>query len=150
MNEMYDVMIIGAGAAGLTAGIYSSRARLNTIILNEGAIGGQMVLTDEIANYPGVETTKGYVVANTMKKQAKDFGCTIKSNITIDSYNLYGEVKHVSLTDGREFSAKSVILAPGGRPHSLNIPGENEFKGTGISYCATCDGEFFTEKELIV
>jgi thioredoxin reductase (NADPH) len=109
-----------------------------------------MVLTDEIANYPGVETTKGYVVANTMKKQAKDFGCTIKSNITIDSYNLYGEVKHVSLTDGREFSAKSVILAPGGRPHSLNIPGENEFKGTGISYCATCDGHFFQGKDVIV
>lgn len=150
MDEIYDVMILGAGAAGLAAGIYSSRAKLNTLILNEGAIGGQMVLTNEIANYPGVETTNGFVVANTMKKQAKDFGCKIKSNIKIIDYNLDGSVKNVKLEDGREFNAYSVILAPGGRPRSLNIPGENDFKGTGISYCATCDGEFFTDKELIV
>jgi len=150
MDEIYDVMILGAGAAGLAAGIYSSRAKLNTLILNEGAIGGQMVLTNEIANYPGVETTNGFVVANTMKKQAKDFGCKIKSNLKIIDYNLDGSVKNVKLEDGREFNAYSVILAPGGRPRSLNIPGENDFKGTGISYCATCDGEFFTDKELIV
>ncbi len=150
MNEVYDVMILGAGAAGLTAGIYSSRAKLNTLILNEGAVGGQMVLTNEIANYPGVETTNGFMVANTMKKQAKDFGCKIRSNVKIARYELSGNIKKVILEDGREFSARSVILAPGGRPRSLNIPGENEFKGTGISYCATCDGEFFTGKELIV
>ena len=150
MSDLYDVMIVGAGAAGLTAGIYSSRARLNTLILNEGAVGGQIVLTNEIANYPGVETTRGFEVANTMKKQAKDFGCKIKSNIKIATYDLAGEIKAVKLEDGREFSAKSVILAPGGRPRSLNIPGEDNFKGTGISYCATCDGEFFTGKELVV
>ena len=150
MDEIYDVMIIGAGAAGLTAGIYTSRAKLSTIILNEGAIGGQMVLTNEVANYPGVETTKGFSLANTMKKQAKDFGCKIKSNIKIAEYHLTGDVKSVTLNDGKEFKAKSVILAQGGRPRSLNIPGEDAFKGTGISYCATCDGEFFTDKELIV
>lgn len=150
MNKIYDVMILGAGAAGLTAGIYASRARLDTLILNEGAVGGQMVLTNEIANYPGVETTNGYIVANTMKKQAKDFGCTIKSNIKIVEYNLDAQVKSVKLDDGREFHSKSVILTPGGRPRPLNIPGENDFKGTGISYCATCDGEFFTGQELIV
>ncbi len=150
MDEVFDVMIVGAGAAGLTAGIYASRAKLNTIILNEGAIGGQMVLTNELANYPGVETTKGFVLASTMKKQAKDFGCKIKSNVKIDEYNLNGTIKTVRLTDGRTFSAKSVILAQGGRPRSLNISGEDEYKGTGISYCATCDGEFFTDKELIV
>ena len=150
MDEIYDVMITGAGAAGLTAGIYTSRAKLSTIILNEGAIGGQMVLTNEVANYPGVETTKGFSLANTMKKQAKDFGCKIKSNIKIAEYHLTGDVKSVTLNDGKEFKAKSVILAQGGRPRSLNIPGEDAFKGTGISYCATCDGEFFTDKELIV
>ena len=150
MDEVFDVMILGAGAAGLTAGIYSSRAKLNTLIINEGAIGGQMVLTNEIANYPGVELTNGYVVANTMKKQAKDFGCKIKSNVKIDEYDLAGEVKTVKLQDGRVFQAKSVILAPGGKPRPLNISGEDEFKGTGISYCATCDGEFFTGKELVV
>ncbi len=150
MDEIFDVMILGAGAAGLTAGIYSSRAKLNTLILNEGAIGGQMVLTNEIANYPGVEMTNGYVVANTMKKQAKDFGCKIKSNVNIKDLQLERSVKTVELEDGRTFSAKSVVLAPGGKPRPLNIPGEDKFKGTGISYCATCDGEFFTGKEIIV
>lgn len=149
-GEIYDVLIVGGGAAGLTAGIYSSRARLSTLILNEGAIGGQMVLTDEIANYPGVELTNGYLLANTMKKQAREFGCKIKSNLKITSYDLEGEIKRIVLEDGREFSAKSVILAPGGRPRPLQIPGEEQFKGSGISYCATCDGEFFTGKEVIV
>ncbi|MEA1875619.1 MAG: FAD-dependent oxidoreductase [Bacteroidota bacterium] len=150
MDEVFDVMIIGAGAAGLTAGIYSSRAKHSTLILNEGAVGGQLILTNEIANYPGVETTQGYSVANTMKKQAKEFGCKIKSNIRIKDYNLSGSVKKVVLDDGREFSAKTVILAPGGKPRPLGIPGEEEFKGKGISYCATCDGDFFTGKEIAV
>ncbi|MGM0621286.1 MAG: NAD(P)/FAD-dependent oxidoreductase [Bacteroidota bacterium] len=150
MNDTYDVMIIGAGAAGLTAGIYSSRAKLSTLILNEGAVGGQMVLTEEIANYPGVAATKGYMLANTMKQQAKSFGCKIKSNVKIARYNFEGDVKEVELEDGRTFQARSVILTPGGRPRSLNIPGENQFKGTGISYCATCDGDFFTGKEVVV
>ena len=150
MDEVFDVMIVGAGAAGLTAGIYASRAKLSTVILNEGAIGGQMVLTNEIANYPGVETTNGFVLANTMKKQAKDFGCKIKSNVKIVEYKLNEKIKSVVLDDGRTFSAKAVILAQGGRPRSLNIPGEETFKGRGISYCATCDGEFFTDKELVV
>lgn len=150
MDEVFDVMILGAGAAGLTAGIYSSRAKLTTIILNEGVVGGQMILTDEIANYPGVELTKGYMVANTMKKQAKDFGCKIKSNVKITSLQLEGPLKTVELKDGRRFQAKSVILAPGGKPRSLDITGEDDFKGKGISYCATCDGDFFTGKELIV
>lgn len=150
MEDVFDVMILGAGAAGLTAGIYSSRAKLNTIILNEGAVGGQMVLTNEIANYPGVELTNGYVVANIMKKQAKDFGCKIKSNINIKSLKLDGNIKSIELEDGRTFNSKAVVLAPGGKPRPLNIPGEEKFKGTGISYCATCDGEFFTNKEIIV
>jgi thioredoxin reductase (NADPH) len=150
MDEIYDVMIIGAGAAGLTAGIYTSRSKLSTLILNEGAVGGQMVLTEEIANYPGVETTKGYLLANTMKQQAKNFGCKIKSNIKIKEMQFDGDIKSVILDDGREFHSKAVILTPGGRPRSLNIPGEDQFKGKGISYCATCDGDFFTDKEVVV
>ncbi|PKP34087.1 MAG: pyridine nucleotide-disulfide oxidoreductase [Bacteroidetes bacterium HGW-Bacteroidetes-17] len=150
MDTTYDVIILGAGAAGLSAGIYTSRARLNTLILNEGAVGGQMVLTHEIANYPGVEITNGYALANIMKKQAKDFGCKIKSNIKISNYDFSGDLKTINLNDGRSFQAKSVILTPGGRPRNLNIPGEDQFKGTGISYCATCDGDFFTDKEIVV
>jgi thioredoxin reductase (NADPH) len=149
-EELFDVIIVGGGAAGLTAGIYSSRAKLSTLILNEGAIGGQMVLTEEIANYPGVEKTSGYLLASTMKQQAKEFGCKIKSNLKIRTYDLNGEIKRVVLEDGRKFHSRSVILAPGGRPRPLQIPGEERFKGSGISYCATCDGEFFTGKEVIV
>ena len=150
MDEIFDVIIIGAGAAGLTAGIYTSRAKLSTLILNEGAIGGQMVLTEEIANYPGVAATKGYMLANTMKEQAKSFGCKIKSNIKISKYQFDTQVKEVELADGRKFKAKAVILTPGGRPRSLNIEGEAEYKGKGISYCATCDGDFFTGREVVV
>jgi thioredoxin reductase (NADPH) len=150
MEETYDLIIIGAGAAGLTSGIYASRAKLRTVLLNEGVVGGQMVLTEEVANYPGVETTKGYMLANTMKTQAKSFGCKIKSNIIIADFKLEGKTKTVILEDGRIFKAPAVILAPGGRPRSLNIPGEDQFKGTGISYCATCDGDFFTGKEVVV
>jgi thioredoxin reductase (NADPH) len=150
MEEVFDVIIIGAGAAGLTAGIYTSRAKLSTLILNEGAVGGQMVLTEEIANYPGVESVKGYELANTMKNQAKNFGCKIKSNIKISKYKFEGDVKEIELTDGRLFKGKSIILTPGGRPRSLNLEGEEEYKGRGISYCATCDGDFFTGKEVVV
>lgn len=150
MDEVFDVIIIGAGAAGLTAGIYTSRAKLSTLILNEGAVGGQMVLTEEIANYPGVAATKGYMLANTMKQQAKSFGCKIKSNIKIEKYSFEGKIKRIELADGRIFKGKSVILTPGGRPRSLNIEGEEQFKGRGISYCATCDGDFFTGKNVVV
>lgn len=150
MDEVFDVIIIGAGAAGLTAGIYTSRAKLSTLILNEGAVGGQMVLTEEIANYPGVELIKGYELANTMKNQANNFGCKIKSNIKISKYNFEDKVKEIELIDGRKFKSKTIILTPGGRPRSLNIEGEEVFKGKGISYCATCDGDFFTGKEVVV
>lgn len=150
MEENFDVIILGGGAAGLTAGIYTSRAKLKTLILNQGAVGGQMVLTNEIANYPGVELTNGYSLANIMKKQAKEFGCKIKSNVKIASYDFEGEVKSVELSNGITYHSKALILALGGKPRPLNIPGEETYKGKGISYCATCDGDFFTDKELIV
>ena len=150
MEKIYDVMILGAGAAGLSAGIYASRGKLETLILSEGVTGGQMVLTNEIANYPGVEMIKGYELSDIMKRQAKSFGCTLKANVKIVSYRLSEEIKEVTLEDGRVFRAKAVILAPGGRPRSLNIPGEKEFEGRGISYCATCDADFFRDKRLIV
>lgn len=149
-NNHYDAIIIGAGPAGLTAGIYLSRARLKTLLISEGMVGGQLVLTHEIANYPGVESISGYQLANIMKKQAKTFGCDIKSNISIDNIRLEGETKSVSLSDGNTYTAESILLTPGGRSRTLGIPGEDRFKGKGISYCATCDGDFFTDKEIVV
>jgi thioredoxin reductase (NADPH) len=149
-NNHYDAIIIGGGPAGLTAGIYLSRSRLRTLIVNEGTIGGQMVLTHEIANYPGVENISGYQLANIMKKQAKSFGCDIKANISIRSIELLGEEKRVTLDDGSLFTSEVMILTPGGRSRTLGVDGEDTFKGRGISYCATCDGDFFDGKEIIV
>ncbi|MHB8854097.1 MAG: thioredoxin-disulfide reductase [Ignavibacteriaceae bacterium] len=150
LNEYYDTIVIGGGPAGLTAGIYLSRSKMKTLILNEGTVGGQIILTHEIANYPGIEKISGYQLANVMKSQAKSFGCTIKSNIKITGMDLTGDVKVVEINNKEIYSAGSVIFATGGRSRNLNVPGEEKFKGKGISYCATCDGDFFQDKNIIV
>lgn len=148
--QYYDAIVIGAGPAGLTAGIYLSRARLRTLIVDEGTVGGQLVLTHEIANYPGVESISGYRLAMIMKKQATNFGCDIKANSSVRHLELEGEIKSLSLSDGSTYTAQSIILTPGGRSRTLGVPGEDNFKGRGISYCATCDGDFFTDREIVV
>lgn len=149
MKHTYDVIVLGGGAAGLTAGIYLSRAKVKTLILNEGMVGGQMILTYEIANYPGIEKTTGYELSMTMKKQAESFGCEIKQNILIDELNLEGEIKSIKVGED-EFLAKSVIIASGGKSRNLNVEGEEAYKGRGISYCATCDGDFYTGQDIFV
>ncbi len=149
-NNHYDAIVVGAGPAGLTAGIYLSRARLKTLIIDEGTVGGQMVLTHEIANYPGVESISGYQLANIMKKQAKSFGCEIKGNASVGNIDLSGELKKLTLSEGTLYTSSVMILTPGGRSRTLGVTGENRFKGKGISYCATCDGDFFTDKEIVV
>ncbi len=146
----YNTIVVGAGPAGLTAGIYLARAKVRILILNEGVVGGQMILTYEIANYPGVESISGYQLSNIMKKQALSFGCEIRANIRISDLKLEGRVKQVTLSDGNTFTADTIILAPGGRPRTIGAAGEDDFKGRGISYCATCDGDFFTGKEIVV
>jgi thioredoxin reductase (NADPH) len=148
--QSYDVIVVGAGPAGLTAGIYLARAKMRTLILNEGTVGGQTVLTHEIANYPGIESISGHQLATTMKNQAKKFGCSIRSNITVTKFDLAGDTKRVEVNGKEEFTAPAVILATGGRSRTLGVPGEGEFKGKGISYCATCDGDFFQDRDIIV
>jgi thioredoxin reductase (NADPH) len=150
MENHYEAIIIGAGPAGLTAGIYLSRAKVKTLILNEGTVGGQMVLTHEIANYPGVESISGYQLAMIMKRQAESFGCTIKSNIIVKEIETKGRIKSVKLSDGKQFTADALIITTGGRSRTIGVPGEEKLKGRGISYCATCDGDFFTDKEIVV
>ncbi len=146
----FDVLILGGGPAGLTAGIYLSRARIDTVILNEGTVGGQTVLTHEIANYPGVESINGYQLARTMKNQAIRFGCTVRSNVKVTRLDLTGSLKKVEINNKETYTARAVIIASGGRSRMLNVPGEEKFKGHGISYCATCDGDFFTGQNIIV
>ncbi len=150
MENHFDVIVIGAGAAGLTAGIYLSRAKVKTLMLNEGAVGGQMVLTHEIANYPGVSSISGYELARNMKTQALNFGCVIKSNIKITKLNLTESIKSVEINNKQTFTSNAVIIATGGKSRMLGVVGEENYKGKGVSYCATCDGDFFTGKEIIV
>lgn len=150
LQNHFDVIVIGGGAAGLTAGIYLSRAKMKTLILNEGAIGGQMVLTHEIANYPGIESISGYELARNMKAQAQKFGCVIKSNIKITELDLTDDIKKITVNNKDTYTSNAVIIATGGRSRTIGAIGEDEFKGKGISYCATCDGDFFQDKEIIV
>jgi thioredoxin reductase (NADPH) len=149
-SNHYDVIILGGGPAGLTAAIYLSRARLKTLLLTEGTPGGQMTLTHEIANYPGIEKINGYMLGSVMKKQATAFGTVVKGNTEISSFSLEGAVKSVTAGDGQTYTSDAVILATGGRSRTLGVTGEDTFKGRGISYCATCDGDFFTGKEIVV
>ncbi len=149
-NAEFDFIIIGAGPAGLTAGIYLSRARMRTLIIDKGIAGGQMVLSHEIANYPGYDNIPGYQLGDSMRKQAGQFGCKIIQNTKIKSISPAGGTKRVYLEDGTVYTSKVLILATGGRARELNVEGEEDFKGRGISYCATCDGDFFTGKDVIV
>ncbi|MDA3904571.1 MAG: FAD-dependent oxidoreductase [Bacteroidales bacterium] len=149
-NTNYDAIILGGGPAGLTSGIYLARAKANVLIIDNSMIGGQTILTHEIANYPGIENTSGFMLANTMKKQAENFGCTIKSNAKVERLILDSDQKSIILSNGESYTAKAIILATGGRSRMVGAKGEQQFKGMGISYCATCDGDFFTNKEIIV
>lgn len=149
-GTVFDAIVIGGGPAGLTAGIYLARAKARTLILNEGPAGGQMVLTHEIANYPGVESISGYQLASVMKNQAAKFGCDIRANVKISALDVHGEMKHVEVNGKLRFSAPAMILAPGGRSRMLGVPGEDRLKGKGISYCATCDGDFFQDRDIVV
>ncbi|NPA45547.1 MAG: FAD-dependent oxidoreductase [Chlorobi bacterium] len=149
-ENKFDIIIIGGGPAGLTSGIYLSRAKVKALILNEGISGGQMSLTHEVANYPGIESISGYMLSRNMQKQAETFGCVVKSNIKVTGYDLTGKVKKITVNDKDVYEAKAVIIATGGKSREIGAVGEKEFAGRGVSYCATCDGDFFQDKEIIV
>ncbi len=148
--ENYDVIIIGGGAAGLTAGIYASRARLKTLLLEKGLVGGLATYTNEIENYPGFpDKPKGEGITNLMKEQAKNMGVVFKLT-DVKSVELQGEVKRVE-TFRNIFTAKTVILATGGRPRITKAENEEKFLfDKGISFCATCDAAANTDKTVVV
>lgn len=145
----YEVIIIGGGPAGLTAGIYLARAKQRVLILDQGTIGGQVNLTHAVANYPGLPELSGYELARTMRRQAESFGCELLSNRKIARVDLAGEVKEVA-TPEEVYRARAVILAVGGEPRRLGLPSEERLRGRGVSYCATCDGDFFTGEDIVV
>ncbi len=148
MMEIKDLIIIGAGPAGLTAGIYAGRARVSTLILEKGIPGGTIILSDRIENYPGFNGSSPFELMETMRKQAERFGAEIRQGevIGLSKENDHWKVK----TATEEYLAKAVIVATGTTHKKLGIHGEEELTGRGVSFCATCDGPFFKGKEVIV
>ncbi|MDP3176943.1 MAG: FAD-dependent oxidoreductase, partial [Spirochaetaceae bacterium] len=149
MEPDYDVIIIGAGAAGLAAAQYGARANLRTLVVEEIAPGGQALLIDELENYPGVKgPVNGYAFSEIMREQAEAFGATF---ITASALSLSKEGgRFVLETSEGRLVAFAVILATGSKHRHLDVPGEKEFAGRGVSYCATCDGPFFKRKRMLV
>lgn len=149
MSKVYDVIILGAGPAGLTAGLYAGRARLSTLIIEKGQDGGQIAITDEIENYPGsLEHETGPSLVARMTAQAAKFGAERVSDV-ITSVSLEGDVKKLVGNKG-EYLAKTVILATGASPKPIGCEGEGKYIGKGVSYCATCDAAFFEDFEVFV
>ena len=150
-SEQYaiDVIIIGGGPAGLTAGIYSARSGLKTVLIEKLMSGGQVLLTDTVENYPGFpEAISGFELMSRMGEQAERFGLKIE---TAEAAGLDFSSGHKTIrTDSGDFTAKAVILCMGASPKRLDIDGETEFTGKGVSYCATCDGPFYKDKDVIV
>jgi len=147
---MYDVIIIGGGPAGLTAGLYTSRGRLKTLLIEKGLIGGLVTTTEWVENYPGFEEgVMGAELAQKMQQQATKFGLEIKQ-AAVERVSVDGKKKTITLDDGSQLEAKALILTTGAHPRTLKIPGEDEFRGKGVSYCATCDGAFFKDNDIAV
>ena len=151
MSTAYDVIIVGAGPAGLTAAIYASRARLRTLVLDESVPGGQMKTTHKVSNFPGFpEDVNGADLGKAFAKQAERFGAEIRRAVEITSHDLAGPVKRFELDEEEVVEAPTVIVATGAKPRELGVPGESRFRGRGISYCATCDGAYFDGKDIHV
>ncbi|MGI5948398.1 MAG: NAD(P)/FAD-dependent oxidoreductase [Lachnospiraceae bacterium] len=148
MDAMYDLIIIGAGPAGLAAGIYGGRAHLNTLILEKSTVGGRAYTTREIVNYPGIPSTSGPDLTEKMAEHARGFGVEIKRE-PVKSMDVTGDIKLVK-TRRHEYGAKAVIIATGTSARILGIPGERELTGQGVAYCATCDAEFFQDQHVVV
>jgi len=148
MHNLYDVIIIGGGPAGLTAALYLARAKYRTLVLEKEKFGGQITITHEVVNYPGVFRTSGEELTRTMRRQAQVFGAEFKL-AEVEALDMRGDIKTVKTSQGN-YKAFGVLLATGASPRMVGFKGEADFRGRGVAYCATCDGEFFTGKEVFV
>ena len=146
---MYDVIILGAGPAGLTAGIYAARGGLNAVIVESKAVGGQAALTAEIENYPGFESVSGFELVSLIQAQCERLGVTFVYDNPVN-VSLDGNIKSVETAYSGVLEARAVILATGAMPRTLGLPRESALMGGGVSYCATCDGAFFKGKAVAV
>lgn len=147
-EKIYDVIIIGAGPAGMTAGVYTSRGNLSTLMLERGVPGGQMANTEEIENYPGFETIMGPDLSSKMFEHAKKFGTEYAYGDVTDVID--GESFKTIVVGDKEYKARAIIITTGAEYRKMGIPGETELTGRGVSYCAVCDGAFFRGKEVVV
>lgn len=148
-NNSYDLIIIGGGPAGLSAAIYGGRAKLKTLLINKGTLGGMVDTTREIVNYPGYIKVSGPDLMSDFRKHAESFGVEfLKDEVVVTDFAQ--DIKKVTTKKKKEFSAKAVIIAVGSEPRLLNIPGEKEFQGSGVAYCATCDADFFEGEDVVV
>ena len=148
MKELYDVVVIGGGPAGLTAALYLARARYRVVVVEKEQFGGQIVITEEVVNYPGVERASGRELTESMRRQAQNFGAEfLLAEVT--ELDMSGDIKKVKTSRG-ELSCFGVLLAAGAHPRKVGFQGEEEFRGRGIAYCATCDGEFFIGRDVFV
>ncbi len=145
----YDIVIIGGGPAGLTAAIYGARARLKTLIINKGAVGGLADTTREIVNFPGYGQTSGPELMKDFKEHAESFGAEIVKGEVVE-VDFSQEEKVIKTKKGKEYAAKAVIIASGTKPRLLNIPGEKRLRGSGVAFCATCDAEFFEGEDVVI
>ncbi len=146
--KMHDFIIIGGGACGLTAGLYAGRGGLKPLLLEKEAPGGQLLLTDNIENYPGIEHIDGFELAQKMMKHAQKFGLEMKYE-GVEKLDFHDD--HIVLkTKNNEYKAKYVLASLGSNPRKLGVPGEDKYRGKGVSYCATCDGAFYKNKECVV
>ena len=148
-TSCYDVAIIGSGPGGLTAGLYLCQARINTVLIDTGLPGGHVSLTHQVSNYPGfIEPQPGYLLSHNMSEQTKKCGSEFKVAVDVTRVDL--EKKEIVIDEFETVLAKKIIVATGTSPNYLNVPGEKEFKGNGISYCATCDAKYYGDKEVMV
>ena len=148
MENLYDVIIVGGGPAGLTAALYLARAKYRVLVLEKEAFGGQISITHEVVNYPGIAKTSGKALTDTIRQQAESFGAEfVLAEAT--GFDLAGDIKTVHTGKG-DYRCFGILLATGAHPRTVGFKGEEEYKGRGVAYCATCDGEFFTGKEIFV
>ncbi len=149
-SSIYDIIIVGGGPAGLTAGLYASRARLKTLLIEKIALGGQVTKSEQIENYPGFEEgISGFQLIQNLEKQAKGFGLTVETGDVQAIVSLHKNKKTLKVQD-REFHCKALIIATGSESNALGVEGEDTLLGRGVSYCATCDGAFFRDREVAV
>ena len=148
MENLYDVIVVGGGPAGLTAALYLARAKYRVLVLEKEQFGGQISITHEVVNYPGIAKTSGKALTDTIQQQAESFGAEFMLAEAI-GFDLSGDIKTVRTNQG-EHRCFGILLATGAHPRTVGFKGEEEHKGRGVAYCATCDGEFFTGKEIFV